>query len=98
MKYLTFIFLLFLALPCWSTTARQYYEEALQEKDLKKQIELYTKAINKAPKFISAYHRRGDVYKEQGKIKRPFPITMKSSNWLPRILSNIMPVVLLIWI
>ena len=57
-------------MPCSATTARQYYQEALQEKDLKKQIELYTKAINKAPKFISAYHRRGDAYKEQGKIKK----------------------------
>ena len=70
MKHLTFILLLLLALPCSGTTARQYYEEALQEKDLKKQIELYTKAINKSPKFISAYHRRGDAYKEQGKIKK----------------------------
>lgn len=70
MKYLIFIFLFFLALPCRGTTARQYYQEALQEKDVKKQIELYTKAINKAPKFISAYHRRGDAYKEQGKIKK----------------------------
>lgn len=70
MKYLTFILLLFLVLPCRATTARQYYNEALQEKDSKKQIELYTKAINKAPKFISAYHRRGDAYREQGKIKK----------------------------
>ena len=71
MRYLTLILSLFIALPCWcATTARQYYQEALQEKDLKKQIELYTKAINKAPKFISAYHRRGDAYKEQGKIKK----------------------------
>ncbi len=70
MKSLTFILLLFLVLPCWGTTARQYYQEALQERDLKKQIELYTKAINKSPKFISAYHRRGDAYKKQGKIKK----------------------------
>lgn len=70
MKYLIFVFLFFLALPCRGTTARQYYQEALKEKDSKKQIELYTKAINQAPKFISAYHKRGDVYKEQGKIKK----------------------------
>lgn len=71
MKHLISILLLFLVLPCWGvTTARQYYQEALQEKDIKKQIELYTKAINKAPKFISAYHKRGDAYKEQGKIKK----------------------------
>lgn len=71
MKYFVSIILLFAILPCWgSTTARQYYQEALQEKDLKKQIELYTKAINKAPKFISAYHKRADAYKEQGKMKK----------------------------
>ncbi len=70
MRYLTFILLFFLALPCSGTTARQYYQEALKEQDPKKQIDLYTKAISKAPKFISAYHRRGDIYKEQGKIKK----------------------------
>lgn len=65
--FLTFIFI---ALPCWSLTAKQYYQNALEEKDLKKKIELYTKAINTFPKYISAYHRRGDAYKEQGKIKK----------------------------
>ena len=71
MKYLISILFFSLILPCWGAdTARQYYQEALQEKDSKKQIELYTKAINKAPKFIAAYHKRGDVYKEQGQIKK----------------------------
>lgn len=68
-----FIFLclsIFIALPCWSLTAKQYYQNALEEKDLKKKIELYTKAINTFPNYISAYHRRGDAYKEQGKIKK----------------------------
>ena len=70
MRYLVFLLLFSLALPCLGSTAGQYYQEALKEKDLKKQIELYTKAINKSPKFIAAYHKRGDAYKEQGKIKK----------------------------
>ncbi len=71
MKHIFFFFLIaFFALPCQALTAKQYYQNALKEKDLKKQIELYTKAINKAPRYISAYHRRGDAYKKQGKIKK----------------------------
>ena len=70
MRYLIFFFLIFSAFPLWSLTAKQYYQAALEEKDLKNQIELFTKAINKAPKYISAYHRRGDAYRAQGKIKK----------------------------
>lgn len=71
MKYFIFFFLIiFFALPSWSLTAKQYYQAALEEKDTNKQIELYTKAINQAPRYISAYHRRGDAYKKQGKIKK----------------------------
>lgn len=69
-KFSISLLLIFIALPCWSLTAKQYYQNASEEKDTKKKIELYTKAINAYPNYISAYHKRGDVYKEQGKIKK----------------------------
>lgn len=71
MRYFVFFYLiLFFALPAGALTAKQYYQAALEEKDLKKQTELYTKAIGKDAEYIPAYHRRGDVYKKQGKIKK----------------------------
>lgn len=63
-------FITVLISPCWGLTAKQYYQAALKEKDPNKQIDLYTKAINQAPQYIAALHRRGDAYREQGKIKK----------------------------
>ena len=68
--FIPFLLVLILNLPCWALTAKQYYQNAIEEKDSKKKIELLTKAINQAPKYISAIQRRGDAYKEQGKMKK----------------------------
>lgn len=40
----------------------QYSNEALQEKDINKKIELYTKAIMLNPKHATAYINRGNAY------------------------------------
>ena len=68
--FVLFLLISFLAIPAWCISAKQYYQNALDEKDPKKQVELYTKVINKEPKNVSAYHRRGDAYRMQGKIKK----------------------------
>lgn len=69
MKKLVILFLLF-AVPVSAQTARQYYNTALKTADTQEQIKLYTKAIDKSPKFILAYHRRADAYKQSGQYKR----------------------------
>jgi len=83
-KFAFFLIVIFIALPCWSTTAKQYYQSALEENNLKKKIELYTKAINAFPKYISAYYRRGDAYKEQGKIKKAIADYSKTIELSPK--------------
>lgn len=47
-----------------------YFYQALNEKDLNKQIELYTKAIELNPDFAEAYNNRGVAYKEKGDIPK----------------------------
>lgn len=49
-----------------SAQAAPYFYQALNEKDLNKQIELYTKAIELNPYFAEAYNNRGLAYDDKG--------------------------------
>ena len=71
MKRYLFISFLFLFTPAlFAQSARTFYDQALKAESPQDKIKLFTKAINKAPKWSLAYHQRADVYKEQKRYKK----------------------------
>lgn len=47
-----------------------YFNQAYNEKDLDKQIELYTKAIELNPNYAEAYNNRGVAYYDKGEFNK----------------------------
>ena len=72
MKKLLLCFIFLSVLNCFgrAQTAKQFYNQALKTTDLTERIKLLTKAIDKDPKFTSAYHYRADAYKDKGLFKK----------------------------
>ena len=70
MKKYLFLFFFFLAPVLFAQSARSLYDQAAKETSLQKKIELYTKAIEKSPRWALAYHQRADAYKKQKRYKK----------------------------
>ena len=54
----------------FAQTAKQFFDQALKSNDNNEKVKLLTKAIDKDPKFINAYHYRADAYKANGQFKK----------------------------
>lgn len=63
--------------------ASEYFSQALAEKDLDKQIELYTKAIDLKPDYANAYNNRGIAYYHKGDCDKAMADFNKAINLKP---------------
>lgn len=70
MKHLLTLVLIFCTLSLWGQSAKQFYKDGLNNNNLEQQVILFTQAIEKDPKYILAYHRRADAYKELKQYKK----------------------------
>lgn len=84
MKKYLFLFLIFLAPALFAQSAKTFYDRAAKETSLQEKINLYTKAIEKAPRWSLVYYQRADIYKKQKRYKKAIEDYTKAIKFDPK--------------